>query len=156
LWTSNKGLEANNDDTTRSFQERSVKLFAAFASLLLTLPIVAQSIPNVTCHVEDLPVKAVVAWQFPQTLGKVQVVVLRDPSGEQEARFDLTHGASLISLRYLGHEMLFDQTAGASVSLFSTRKSSDPELKGTSQYWAAYSPDQGGSSMGSSSLTQPN
>lgn len=133
-----------------------MKLFAAFASLLLTLPIVAQSIPNVTCHVEDLPVKAVVAWQFPQTLGKVQVVVLRDPSGEQEARFDLTHGASLISLRYLGHEMLFDQTAGASVSLFSTRKSSDPELKGTSQYWAAYSPDQGGSSMGSSSLTQPN
>src|SRR5690242_6664503 len=43
-----------------------------------------------------------VAWQFPETLSKVQVVVLRDPSGEQEARFDLLHGATLISLRYRG------------------------------------------------------
>ncbi len=108
----------------------------------------AQAIPNVTCTVEDYPVKAVVAWQFPQVQNAVQVVVLRDPSGKQEARFDLTHGASLLSLREEGKEMLFGQTAGASVSLFSVRTSPSPELKGMSPYWSAYSPDQGGSSMG--------
>ena len=70
-------------------------------------------------------------------------MVLRDPAGEQEARFDLTHGASLISLRYRGEEMLFGQTAGASLSLFSSRQNNDPELKETSQYWAAYSPRSG-------------
>jgi len=118
------------------------------APLLWALCANAQPIPNVTCPVEDLPVKAVVAWQFPQVLEKVQVVVLRDPAGEQEARFDLTHGASLISLRYGGREMLFGQTAGASVSIFSPSHSSDPELKSVSPYWAAFSPDQGGSSMG--------
>jgi hypothetical protein len=125
-----------------------VKLFALFVLAVFALPVAGQVIPDITCHVEDLPVKAVVAWQFPQTLDKVQVAVLRDPAGEQEARFDLTHGASLISLRYNGSEMLFGQTAGASVSLFSTRLNKDPELKSTSKYWAAYSPDQGGSSMG--------
>ena len=108
----------------------------------------AQGIPQVTCPVEDYPVKAVAAWQFPQIVGKVQVVVLRDPSGEQEARFDMTHGASLISLRYQGREILFGQTAGASVSMFSPSHSTDPELKHVSLYWAAFSPDQGGSSMG--------
>jgi len=112
------------------------------------LPAMAQAIPDVTCPVEDLPVKAVVAWQFPQIQKQVQVVVLRDPAGEQEARFDLTHGASLISLRYSGHEMLFGQTAGASVSMFAPTHNKDPELKEVSRYWAAYSPDQGGSSMG--------
>lgn len=130
-----------------------MKWCAIFFACLGTLPLGAQTIPDVTCHVEDFPVKAVVAWQFPQLLGNVQVVVLRDPSGEQEARFDLTHGASLISLRYLGQEMLFGQTAGASVSMFSSRRTSDPELKHTSKYWAAYSPDQGGSSMGIPAIT---
>ena len=129
------------------------KILLLLLPSLFSLSLAAQAIPNVTCQVEDLPVKAVVAWQFPQTQGKVQVVVLRDPSGEQEARFDLTHGASLISLRYLGREMLFGQTAGASVSLFSNRRNSDPELKTTSQYWSAYSPDQGGSSMGIPAVT---
>jgi hypothetical protein len=113
-----------------------------------SLPVVGQAIPDVTCPVEDYPVKAVVAWQFPQVQKQVQVVVLRDPAGEQEARFDLTHGASLISLRYRGHEMLFGQTAGAYLSMFSPSHSKDPELKTVSPYWAAYSPDQGGSSMG--------
>jgi hypothetical protein len=127
--------------------------FFAILPYILALPLLGQKIPNVVCQVEDLPVKAVVAWQFPQTQGSVQVVVLRDPSGEQEARFDLTHGASLISLRYHGQEKLFAQTAGASVSMFSTRKNADPELKQTSQYWAAYSPDQGGSSMGVPAVT---
>lgn len=119
-----------------------------FALLFSGICAKAQPIPDVTCPVEDLPVKAVVAWQFPQVINKVQVAVLRDPAGEQEARFDLTHGASLISLRYKGHEMLFGQTAGASVSMFSPSHSRDPELKAVSPYWAAYSPDQGGSSMG--------
>ena len=48
----------------------------------------AKAIPDVRCSVEDYPVRAVVAWQFPETLSKVQVVVLRDPAGEQEERFD--------------------------------------------------------------------
>ena len=130
-----------------------MKISTALLFCFLSTPLLAQQIPNVTCHVEDLSVKAVVAWQFPQTQGKVQVVVLRDPAGEQEARFDLTHGASLISLRYMGREKLFGQTAGASVSMFSNRRSADPELKETSQYWAAYSPDQGGSSMGIPAIT---
>jgi hypothetical protein len=110
--------------------------------------VTAQKIPDVTCHVEDYSVKAVTAWQFPQREPKLQVVVLRDPSGEQEARFDLRHGASLISLRYRRKELLFGQTAGASISLFATRHGSESELKGLSPYWSAYSPDQGGSSMG--------
>jgi hypothetical protein len=130
-----------------------MKLLPVAMLVVLSVPLAAQAIPNVTCHVEDLPVKAVVAWQFPEVQDNVQVVVLRDPAGEQEARFDLTHGASLISLRYLHHEMLFAQTAGASVSLFSNRLNSDPELKTTSPYWASYSPDQGGSSMGIRALT---
>jgi hypothetical protein len=126
-----------------------MKLFAIAAVVFgSSLSALAQAIPDVTCPVEDLPVKAVVAWQFPEVQKQVQVVVLRDPAGEQEARFDLTHGASLISLRYRGHEMLFGQTAGASVSMFAPSHSKNPELKDVSQYWAAYSPDQGGSSMG--------
>ncbi len=121
--------------------------------MCLVLPMAGQKIPDVQCRLEDYPVKAVVAWQFPETLTKVQVVVLRDPSGEQEARFDLLHGASLISLRYREREMLFGQTAGASVSMFATRHGSETELKGLTPYWSAYSPDQGGSSMGVTAST---
>ena len=60
----------------------------AFACFLLGFCLHAsgQAIPDVTCPVKDLPVKAVVAWQFPQIQKQVQVVVLRDPAGEQEAR----------------------------------------------------------------------
>ena len=125
-----------------------MKLLACLLLSLAASTAGAQAIPQVTCPVEDYPVKAVAAWQFPQVVGKVQVVVLRDPAGEQEARFDLTHGGSLISLRYKGREMLFGQTAGASVSMFSPSHSKDPELSKVSPYWAAFSPDQGGSSMG--------
>ena len=49
--------------------------------ILFALSAAAQKIPDVRCTVEDYPVKAVVAWQFPETLSKVQVVVLRSPSG---------------------------------------------------------------------------
>ncbi len=114
---------------------------------------VAQKIPQVVCHVEDYPLKTVSSWQSRSLVGKVQVALIRDPAGEQEARFDLTHGGSLISLRYHGKEMLFGQTAGASLSLFSTRQGSEEELKGLSPYWSAFSPDQGDSSMGVTATT---
>jgi hypothetical protein len=51
-------------------------------SFLGAVAALAQPIPDVRCVVEHYPVRAVVAWQFPETLSKVQVVVLRDPSGE--------------------------------------------------------------------------
>jgi hypothetical protein len=121
---------------------------------LLALPVAAQKIPDVHCEIEDYPVKAVLAWQFPETLSKVEVVILRDPAGEQEARFDLLHGASLISLRYKGKEILFGQSAGASVSMFATRHGAEAELKNMTPYWSAYSPDQGGSSMGIPATTE--
>lgn len=126
----------------------------ALGLFLLVVPTIAQTIPDVRCETEDYPVKAVVAWQFPQTISSVQVVVLRDPRGEQEARFDLLHGATLISLRYKGKETLFGQTAGASVSMFAVRHGRETELKEMTPYWSAYSPDQGGSSMGIPAATE--
>ncbi len=116
--------------------------------LLLGTRIWAQVIPDVSCALEDYRVSMVQAWQFPQAEDHVQVVVLKDPADEQEARFDIAHGASLISLRYKGKEMLFGQSAGASVSLFSLRRSGSPDLNGMNLYWSAFSPDQGASSMG--------
>ena len=113
----------------------------------------AQEIPQIACHVEDYPVKSVVAWQFPTLFTKVQVVVLRDPAGEQEARFDLTHGGSLISLRYHGKEILYGETTGATLSIFSTRQGSEEDLKDMSPYSSAFSPDQGDSSMGVTATT---
>ena len=67
----------------------------------------AQQIPDVRCQVEDYPLGAQLSWQSTEAVAKVQVVILRDPAGEQEARFDLTHGATLVSLRYHGNELLF-------------------------------------------------
>jgi hypothetical protein len=55
--------------------------------------------PDVACHLEDYSARAAMAWQFPEKSPKRQVVVLSDPAGEQVARFDLSHGASLITLR---------------------------------------------------------
>lgn len=121
---------------------------AALALLAAALPAAGQKIPDVRCQVEDYPFKSVTAWQFPQTVGKVQVVVLRDPAGQQEARFDLLHGATLISLRYRGKELLYGQSAGAAVALFATRRGAEAELKEVTPYWSAYNPDQGGASMG--------
>jgi hypothetical protein len=86
---------------------KSMKFFVMLSLLLACgISAFAQKIPPVQCHVEDYPVQSVEAWQFPTQLSKVQVVVVRDPAGEQEARFDLTHGASLLSLRYHGTEVL--------------------------------------------------
>ena len=125
-----------------------VKILMFLALLLPGAVANAKAIPDVRCSVEDYPLRAVIAWQFPETLSKVQVVVLRDPAGEQEARFDLLHGATLISLRYRGKELLFGHTAGASVAMFATRRGNEAELKGLTPYWSAFNPDQGGSSMG--------
>lgn len=116
-------------------------------SLVFTLAANAQKIPDVTCTVEDYPLKSVIAWQSPQVLSKVQVVVLRDPAGEQEARFDLMHGASLISLRYRGKELMYGQSAGADVSMFALHQP-PPGEKRRLGYWTAFNPDQGDSSMG--------
>lgn len=107
----------------------------------------AQSFPNVRCHMEDYALDAEADWQVRQPLHQVQVVVLRDPSGEQEARFDLMHGASLISLKYQGKELLFGHSAGADVSMYAIRHGRESELKGLSPYWSAFHPDQGGTSM---------
>lgn len=108
---------------------------------------IAQTFPDVRCHVEDYSVNAESDWQVHQPLHKVQVVILRDSAGEQEARFDLMHGASLISLRYRGRELLFGHSAGADVSMYAIRHGTESELKGLSPYWSAFHPDQGGTSM---------
>jgi hypothetical protein len=108
----------------------------------------AQQIPDVRCQVEDYPLGAQLSWQSTEAVAKVQVVILRDPAGEQEARFDLTHGATLVSLRYHGNELLFGHSAGASVGMYVFRHGTEVELKGLSPFWSAFHPDQGGTSMG--------
>ena len=108
----------------------------------------AQQIPDVRCQVEDYPVDTVTYWQSAKVLKSVQAVVLKDPAGEQEARFDLMHGGTLISLRYHGKELMFGKTAGANVTMYIVRHGREADLKGVSPYWSAFHPDQGGSSMG--------
>jgi len=108
----------------------------------------AQQIPDVRCRVEDYPVNVVTYWQSPEVLKSVQVVILKDPAGEQEARFDLARGGTLISLRYHEKELMFGKTAGANVTMYVFRHGTESELKRTSPYWSAFHPDQGGSSMG--------
>jgi hypothetical protein len=111
----------------------------AVASLLLNVvPAWAQKIPDVTCKVEDFSMTA---------KSKVQVVVLRDPAGEQEARFDLKHGATLLSLRYHGDELLYAHGAGANIQMYSIRPGKEKELEGLSPYWSALNPSQGGESF---------
>jgi hypothetical protein len=113
----------------------------------------AQEFPDVRCNVENYD------------LGpgnQVQVVVLRDPSGQQEARFDLMHGADLVSLRYRGKELLFghnlgagQSSLGANVSLYRIRHGKEEGLKGFDpfgQFQSAFLPNQGMSSMGVPSL----
>lgn len=85
---------------------------------------------------------------------EVQVVVLRDPSGEQEARFDLTHGAGLVSLRYHGKELLSGHgvgangsSVGANVSMYRVRHGTEEALKGQGPWASAFLPNQGLSSM---------
>jgi hypothetical protein len=106
----------------------------------------AQEIPNVTCQVENYERSPGIDVKD----SEFQVVVLRDPSGQQEARFDLTHGASLVSLRYRGKELLSGRNAysvGANVSMYEVRHGTEPALKGLSPFTSAYLPNQGQSSM---------
>jgi len=110
----------------------------------------AQKIPDVSCTLEDYNIDSVLYWQSTVKVGKVQVAVLRDPAGEQEARFDLMHGASLLSLRYRGKEMLYGQSAGASVAMFALRQRAGGAAAAGRRprpYQVMYSPDQGGSSF---------
>jgi hypothetical protein len=108
----------------------------------------AQEVPDVRCNVENY------------VLGpgnEVQVVVLRDPSGQQEARFDLTHGAGLVSLRYDGKEVLFghnlganESSLGANVSMYKIRHGTEEGLTGFDpfgQFQSAFLPNQGWTSM---------
>lgn len=115
-------------------------------------PLMSQPMPDVRGTYEDYPVNMVIYWQSRESLKSVQVVVLRDPAGEQEARFNLTHGATLISLRYKGEELLFSHSAGANVEMFVFRKDTSEELRGLSPYWTAFHPSQGGNSMGIPSM----
>jgi hypothetical protein len=126
--------------------------FIILAILAMGLKAFAQQIPDVRCHTEDYPVAGVVTyWQSPDVLKSVQVVVLKDPAGEQEARFDLTHGGTLISLRYHGREVTYGKPGGANVSMYIPRLGTEETLKGLSPYWSSLHVDQGGSSMGTTS-----
>src|SRR5450759_5032329 len=71
-----------------------------FIFITICGPLMSQQMPDVRGTYEDYPVNMVTYWQSRESLKSVQVAVLHDPAGEQEARFDLTHGATLISLRY--------------------------------------------------------
>lgn len=121
--------------------------------ILLSGTLTGQEMPDVRGHTEEYSVNMVNYWQSRESIKKVQVVVLRDPAEEQEARFDLTHGATLISLRYNGQELLFGHSAGANVEMFNLREDTSGVLKGLSPYWSAYHPSQGGTSMGIPSTT---
>jgi hypothetical protein len=84
---------------------------------------------GIGCRLEDYSVRPLVYGRVGDPNQKVQVVALRDPAGEQEARFDLYHGAALISLRYLGKELLYAQEPGASVSLSVPHQVTEEETK---------------------------
>jgi len=136
----------------KNFSGSAMKnLLILFAFSFLYGPLVAQPMPDVRGTYEEYPVNMVKYWQARESLKSVQVVVLRDPAGEQEARFDLHHGASLISLRYHGKELLFSHSAGANVEMFVYRRDTAPEHY--SRYWSAFHPSQGGNSMGVPSTT---
>ncbi|MGA7719822.1 MAG: hypothetical protein WCA84_01465 [Ignavibacteriaceae bacterium] len=125
-----------------------------FSIIILTAGSVkCQQMPDVRGRYEEYPVNMVNYWQSRETLKNVQVVVLRDPAGEQEARFDLTHGATLISLRYQGKELLFGHSAGANIEMINFRPGKEKDLEGLSPFWSAFLPSQGGSSMGVPSTT---
>lgn len=137
-----------------SHRETIISLLALVTFVMLTAtPARCQQRPDVRGHTENYPINMVKSWQSRRTLKSVQVIVLRDPSGEQVAKFDLTHGASLISLRYRGHELLFGHSAGANVGMFEIRHGSEKDLHGMSPYWSAFHPTQGGTSMGVPSTT---
>ena len=121
--------------------------------ILTNCTVKSQEMPDVNGRIEEYPVNIVNYWQSRESIKSVQVVVLRDPSGEQEARFDLSHGATLISLRYQGQELLYGNSAGANIEMFTFRHGTEEDLKGLSPYWSAFHPSQGGTSMAITSTT---
>lgn len=112
--------------------------YAAGLLLCSATPLRGQQIPDVRCQVEDYALTA---------QKKVQVVVLRDPAREQEARFDLEHGATLVSLRYEGNELLYGHGPGANIETYVVRPGREKELQDLSPYWSAFNPSQGTESM---------
>ena len=136
--------------TKLSWTTLKVKYFIACVSCFICLSghLRGQPMPDVRGTYEEYPVNMVNYWQSRESLKTVQVAVLRDPAGEQEARFDLTRGATLISLRFQGKELLFSHSAGANVEMFAFRKDTSEDFKGLSRYWSAFHPSQGGNSMG--------
>jgi hypothetical protein len=110
--------------------------------LLAQATVHAQETPNVRCDAEKYELSPG---------NEVQAVVLRDPSGEQQAEFDLTDGASLVSLRYRGKELLYGHSVGANVQMYAIRHGTEEALNGLSPYWSAFNPDQGEHSMDVSS-----
>ena len=75
----------------------------------------AQPMPDVRGTYEDYPVGMVKYWQARESLNRYRRLYFVIRLVEQEARFSLHHGASLISLRYHGKELLFGHSAGANV-----------------------------------------
>ena len=142
--------EIYNYQTKQDWPRLNLKCFIAFVTLFISLngTLMSQPMPDVRGTYEEYPVNMVVYWQSRGSIKSVQVAVLRDPAGEQEARFDLTRGATLISLRYHGKELLFSHSAGANVEMFVFRKDTSEDFKGLSPYWSAFHPSQGGNSMG--------
>jgi hypothetical protein len=106
--------------------------------LLAQATVYAQETPDVSCQAEKYELSPG---------NEVQAVVLRDPSGEQQAEFDLTDGASLVSLRYRGKELLYGHSEGANVEMYQIRHGTEQALKGVSPYWSAFNPDQAERSM---------
>ena len=105
---------------------------------------------GIGCRLEDYAIRPLVYGRVGDPNLKVQVVVLQDPAKEQEARFDLYHGAALISLRYHGRELLYAQEPGASVSLSVPHQVTEEESKvkyPTFPSSSSYQPTQGGISM---------
>src|SRR5208283_4429452 len=105
---------------------------------------------GIGCRLEDYSVRPRVYGRVGDPHQKLQVVVLRDPAEEQEARFDLYRGAALISLRYLGRELLYVQEPGAGVSLSIPHHVTEEESKVPFPTLASsshYRPSQAGKSM---------
>jgi hypothetical protein len=120
--------------------------FAALCLFLCAAGARAQEV-GIACHLEDYAIRPLVYGRVGDPNQRVQVVVLQDPAREQEARFDLYYGATLISLRYHGRELLYAQNPGISVSLSVKHQVTEEPSKVKYPTFATssiYMPTQGG------------
>lgn len=129
---------------SRSTRMGSVCWRCCLVFLLPPVAAHAQEYRTVTCQVEG----------YAEYSPGNKVVVLQDPSGEQQARFDLTNGATLVSLRYHGRELLFGRrlrgngsTIGVDVSMYRVRHGTEAALKGQDPFTSAFLPTQGLATM---------